>query len=103
MATYLKEGISVAEAQNQDARVREIVEEILARIGESGDAGLRAYSEQFDQWSPESFRLSREQIDACYAELDQQVIDDIRFAQEQVGNFARIQRQSMQDLSLIHI
>ena len=98
MTTYLKEGISVAEAQNQDARVRGIVEEILARIGESGDAGLREYSEQFDQWSPESFRLSREQIDACYAELDQQVIDDIRFAQEQVGNFARIQRQSMQDV-----
>ena len=100
MAKYLKEGMSVEEVQTQDAKVRSIVEDILARIEGEGDAAIRNYSEQFDKWSPESFRLSREQIDACYAELDQQVIDDIRFAQDQVRNFAQIQRDSMKDVEV---
>jgi sulfopropanediol 3-dehydrogenase len=98
MARFIKEGVSVEEAQTQDAKVRAIVEDILGQIESRGDDAVRDYSEKFDSWGPESFRLSREQIDACYEELDQQVIDDIKFAQEQVGNFARIQRNSMVDV-----
>ena len=98
MAKYLKEGVSREEAQDQDKKVRAIVEEILGNIESEGDSAIRDYSQQFDNWSPTSFRLSKEQIAACYEELDQQVIDDIRFAQEQVGNFARIQRNSMVDV-----
>ncbi|MEH6583118.1 MAG: histidinol dehydrogenase [Halioglobus sp.] len=98
MAKYLKEGVSREEAQDQDKKVRGIVEEILGNIESTGDAAIRKYSQQFDNWSPTSFRLSKEQIADCYDELDQQVIDDIKFAQEQVGNFARIQRNSMVDV-----
>jgi sulfopropanediol 3-dehydrogenase len=98
MATYLKNGISVEVAEKQDAKVRAVVENVLAQIEERGDAAVRDYSEQFDKWSPDSFRLNREQIDACYVALDEQVIKDIEFAQQQVGNFARIQRASMRDV-----
>jgi sulfopropanediol 3-dehydrogenase len=98
MARYLKRGISQEEARDSDTRVRAIVEDILVQIERRGDAAVREYSDQFDRWQPESFRLGREQIDACYRELDAQIIDDIRFAQEQVGNFARIQRESMRDV-----
>ena len=98
MARYLKEGMPVEEVQTQDAKVRGIVEEILGQIETRGDAAIRDYSEKFDSWGPESFRLSKDQIAACYKELDQKVIDDIRFAQEQVRNFAQIQRNSMVDV-----
>ena len=98
MATYLKNGISVEIAEKQDAKVRSVVEDVLGQIEARGDAAVREYSEKFDQWSPETFRLSREQIDACYEKLDEQVIKDIEFAQQQVGNFARIQRASMKDV-----
>ena len=98
MARYLKEGMSVEEVQTQDAKVRGIVEDILGQIELRGDAAIRDYSEKFDSWRPDSFRLSKDQIAACYEELDQQVIDDIRFAQEQVRNFAQIQRNSMVDV-----
>ncbi len=98
MARYLKGGMSVEEVQTQDAKVRGIVEDILGQIETQGDAAIRDYSEKFDSWGPESFRLSKDQIAACYEELDQQVIDDIRFAQEQVRNFAQIQRNSMVDV-----
>jgi sulfopropanediol 3-dehydrogenase len=98
MATYLKNGISVEIAEKQDAQVRAVVEDVLGQIEERGDAAVREYSEKFDKWSPDTFRLSREQIDACYTALDEQVIKDIEFAQQQVGNFARIQRASMKDV-----
>jgi len=98
MATYLKDGISVEIAEKQDAKVRSVVEDVLGQIEEHGDAAVREYSEKFDKWSPDTFRLSREQIDACYEQLDEQVIKDIEFAQQQVGNFARIQRASMKDV-----
>ena len=98
MATYLKQGIDVEIAQAQDEKVRSIVEDILGQIEQRGNAAVRDYSEQFDKWAPESFRLSREEIDACYTQLDKQVITDIEFAQQQVGNFARIQRESMKDV-----
>ncbi|EEB78309.1 histidinol dehydrogenase [marine gamma proteobacterium HTCC2148] len=90
--------MSVEEVQTQDAKVRGIVEDILGQIELRGDAAIRDYSEKFDSWRPDSFRLSKDQIAACYEELDQQVIDDIRFAQEQVRNFAQIQRNSMVDV-----
>lgn len=98
MATYLKNGIDVEIAETKDAKVREIVENILGSIEEKGDEALREYSEKFDKWGPQSFRLTREEIDACYGELDDQVKSDIKFAQQQVGNFARIQRESMKDV-----
>ena len=98
MATYLKNGIDVEIAETKDAKVREIVENILGSIEEKGDEALRECSEKFDKWGPQSFRLTREEIDACYGELDDQVKSDIKFAQQQVGNFARIQRESMKDV-----
>ena len=98
MATYLKNGISVEIAEKQDAKVRSVVEDVLGHIEEHGDTAVREYSEKFDKWSPDTFRLNREQIDSCYAQLDEQVIKDIEFAQQQVGNFARIQRASMKDV-----
>ena len=63
-----------------------------------GDAAVKDWSAKFDNWAPESFRLTREQIDAAYAELDSQVIEDIRFAQAQVRNFAQIQRDALKDV-----
>ena len=100
MARYLKPGIDVDTKLKTDAKVREIVEGILAEVEADGDACVRKYSEKFDKWSPESFQLNREQIDACYEELTDQEISDIRFAQTQVRNFAQIQRDSMKDVEV---
>ena len=98
MARYLKRGMSTELAQQRDDKVRSTVEDILKQIETRGDAAVREYSEQFDKWAPQNFRLSRKQIDACFEQLEPQVIDDIRFAQAQVRNFAQIQRDSMQDV-----
>ena len=100
MAKYLKNGIDADTKMKSDAKVRQTVENILSEIEEHGDATVRKYSDAFDKWTPESFRLSRAQIDACYDEVPQSAQDDIRFAQTQVRNFAQIQRDSMLDVEV---
>ncbi|MEL6666377.1 MAG: histidinol dehydrogenase [Pseudomonadota bacterium] len=100
MARWLKEGIDPDIKQKADAQVRKTVEDILEDIDTRGDAAVRDLSTKFDKWSPESYRLSREEIDACYKELDEQAISDIRFAQEQVRNFAQIQKDALQDVEV---
>ncbi|MCR9078936.1 MAG: histidinol dehydrogenase [Hyphomonadaceae bacterium] len=100
MARWLKEGIDPDIKQKADAQVRKTVEDILEDIDARGDAAVRDLSEKFDKWSPESYRLSRDEIDACYKELDEQAISDIRFAQEQVRNFAQIQKDALRDVEV---
>ena len=72
----------------------------MADLEARGDDAVRDYSEKFDNWSPASYRLSRKEIDACYTQLSNQEKEDIRFAQEQVRNFAQIQRDSMKDVEV---
>lgn len=98
MKTYIKAGMSMELARNQDEKVRATVEGILSDIDTRGDAAVAEYSYKFDNWVPPSFLLNRERIDACYQELSDRNIQDIRFAQQQVRNFARLQRKSMHDL-----
>ena len=100
MARYLKTGITDVAAADADAAVRATVETIVADIRARGDAAVRDWSKKFDDWSPPSFLLSRAEIDAAYAELPQQTLDDIAFAQAQVRNFATIQRASMTDVEV---
>ena len=97
---YLKRGKSETERSEDDAKVRQIVESTLKEIETRGDAAVREKSEQFDKYSPPSFRLSQDEIDALIAELTPREIEDIRFAQTQVRNFAQAQRDTMLDLSV---
>ncbi|MYF70670.1 MAG: histidinol dehydrogenase [Proteobacteria bacterium] len=100
MARYLKRGQSAEVTAREDDRVREAVERIIADIGSRGDAALREYSERFDRWLPDSFRLDADAIEACRKSLSDRVIDDIRFAQAQIRNFARAQRDALRDVEV---
>ena len=100
MAIWLKQGIDPDIKQKTDSAVRKTVEDILDAISARGDAAVRELSGKFDNWSPPSFRLSREEIDACYKELEPQAIEDIQFAQAQVRNFAEIQRSALRDVEV---
>jgi sulfopropanediol 3-dehydrogenase len=82
------------------AQVRETVERIIADVRERGDAAVREYSAKFDSWSPESFRLTDEDIEKAMSGLPDQVITDIEFAQAQVRRFALRQRESLRDFEM---
>ena len=98
--------LRLKEAQPSKARaiaddsVRETVQRVIAEVESDGDAALRKFSEQFDKWSPESFRLAPEEIDRIVATLPDEVIDDIRWVQAQVRSFAQHQRGALLDLEV---
>jgi sulfopropanediol 3-dehydrogenase len=100
MARYLKTAISADERAAEDARVRQVVEAALADIAERGDAAVRAMSLKFDQWERDDYRLSESEVQACLAQVSAQDLEDIRFAQAQIRNFAEIQRAALQDVKV---
>ncbi len=97
---YLKRGKSAADRAEDDAKTRAVVEVTLKDIETRGDAAVRELSEKFDNYSPASFRLSQQQIDDLIASLTDRELADIKFAQEQVVNFAQAQRDSMLDIEV---
>ena len=98
MASWLKEAISEEKRDKAQKQIRDTVEKLLEDIDKRGDAAVRELSKRFDNWSPDEFRLSEKEIQSCINRLDSQTIDDIYFAQEQIKNFAQIQRNSMKDV-----
>lgn len=100
MATFLKTGKSQTEIAKADAAVRETVEKIIQDVAQRGDEAVRELSAKFDKWSPESFRLTQEQIDEIIKSVPSQVIEDIKFAQANVRRFAEAQKSALQDLEV---
>ncbi len=98
MPRYFKTGISEDAKADADAKVRRTVEDILAAIDARGDAAVREYSQRFDGWAPEDFRLSRTAIDACHERVGARERSDIEFAQAQIRGFAQIQKEALRDV-----
>jgi sulfopropanediol 3-dehydrogenase len=93
---YLKSSSSSAPA-GPDPAVSERVSEMLRRIERDGADALRAYSRELDGWDPPSFEVGPEQVRAASAALSHPLKESIAFAQSQIGNFARLQRETLTD------
>ena len=100
MPVWLKRGKDVEERAEADRQVRATVEGILADIEKRGDEAVRELSLKFDKWDRQDFRLSQKEIDACKAQLTDQDLADIEFAQTQVRNFAQRQKDTMLELAV---
>ncbi len=99
MARYLKTA-AVQAREAADSTVQETVARIIADVKQRGDVAVRELSQKFDGWAPPCFRLSRSEIDALVATVPRQTLEDIRFAQEQIRNFARHQRAALKDIEV---
>ena len=100
MATYIKKGIEAGEIAQADAKVRATVEGILSDIETRGDPAIRELSRKFDNWDPQTFRLSDAEIEAAISKVPKGDLDDIRFAQSQVRSFAQKQKACLEDLEV---
>lgn len=97
---YVKRGKTIEQKADADAKVQETVRGILSDIRERKDEAVRELSQTFDSWNPPDFRLSDAQIQQIIDSLPEQAIADIKFAQEQVRNFALAQRTALQDIEV---
>src|SRR5580698_3972363 len=84
---YLKHGRNAEETSQYAAQVRDTVTGILSDVAKRGDEAVAELSQKFDNWSPESFRLSHDEIAACVRSLSAGQLEDIKFAQAQVRRF----------------
>lgn len=100
MAEFLKRGRSAELRAEEAAKVRATVEGILGDIEKRGDDAVRELSVRFDGWDRKDFRLTDAEISECLSQLSARDIDDIKFAQTQVRNFAEKQRTTMLDLEV---
>ena len=100
MATWLKRGSGVEERAEANRQVRSTVETILGDIEKRGDDAVRELSRKFDGWDRPDFRLTAAEIESCKAELSEQDLSDIAFAQTQVRNFAEAQKATMLELEI---
>ena len=92
---YLKKARPQEEGVTQ--KVRDAVSEILSAVEKEGIAAVRRYSERLDDWNPESFVVSEEEIRRAEESVDDELREHIGFAQEQVENFARLQKETLVD------
>ncbi len=98
--TYLKRGKPDEERAQDDAKTKATVETILSDIETRGDIAVRELSSKFDSYAPHSFKLTNQEISDLIASLSDRELSDIKFAQEQVRNFAQAQRDSMLDIEV---
>jgi len=100
MIRRIKSGLSAETKAQNSTQVRITVEGILDDIAARGSSAVREYSQKFDQWSPPQFRLTEAEIADCVRALPAGTIEDIRFAQTQIRNFALAQRACLKDLEI---
>jgi sulfopropanediol 3-dehydrogenase len=100
MTQWLKRAHSDPSAADGAATMRRTVEELLADVTARGDDAVRELSVRFDKWDREDYRLTEREIGECLAKLSDRDVEDIRFAQTQVRNFAQHQRDSIHDVEV---
>jgi sulfopropanediol 3-dehydrogenase len=100
MARWLKRGRDAGAVAEDDAKISAAVEMMLVDIQARGDAAVRELSIRFDKWDRADYRLTDAEIRGCLSELSARDIEDIKFAQAQVRNFAEHQRAAMRDVEV---
>jgi len=97
---YLKKGIAEKDRSEENEKVKSIVEETLKNIELKGDEYIRELSEKFDNYSPKSFQLSKIDIQNLISNVSEEDIDDIKFAQKQIKQFAEAQLSTLKELEV---
>ncbi|MFC0447962.1 histidinol dehydrogenase [Rhodococcus jostii] len=100
MSFVLKAAAGEPAQRASNPAVVDTVAGVIADVRANGDEAVRKYSAKFDGWSPDSFRLSEDQVAAIVKSVPETVLDDLRFAQRQIRDFAQAQRDSIQDLEV---
>ena len=98
--THLKHGKPQADRAEDDARTATVVTATLKDIERRGDVAVRELANKFDGYDRDSYRLGQDEIDALIAKVSTRDLEDIKFAQAQVVNFAQAQRDSMLDIEV---
>ena len=96
-ARYLKAGLPSGR-QLTDSRVVDTVSEMLLEIERDGMDAVRRSSQRLDAWSPESFRMSRAELDEARDAVSAGVRERLELGHQRVRAFAELQLASVSDV-----
>lgn len=101
MADYLKRAAATqVDNEAADQKVSAAVRQIIQAVASQGMAAVRQYSNQFDNYDRNSYRLTPSEIASIVGSIDPAVKADISFAQSQIRSFAAVQRASLRDVQV---
>ena len=83
-----------------DTETAATVSRMLIEIEKDGMDAVRKFSRLFDEWDPQSFRMTDSEIAAAIEQLPEQAIHDTDACQGNVRAFATAQMHTMHDLEL---
>ena len=83
-----------------DPETSRIVSEMLLDLEKNGLDAVRRYSEKFDDWKPDNFELTADQIKKAVGELTPELIADTKFCQANVRAFAQAQKETLLPLEI---
>lgn len=94
---YLKKAPKTAATGEAD--VRQTVQSILDAVEARGEAAVRGYAQQYDDWDGDIV-VTPGQRRAAHGQVNQKLKDDIRFARDNVQRFAEAQRATLVDTEI---
>lgn len=71
----------------ETAGVADIVTDIIKDVAENGDEALKNYAKKFDGAKLDTIEVTKEELDAAVAATDPQLIQVLRMAAENIGEF----------------
>src|SRR4051812_16951029 len=89
-ARYLKAGMASGR-QLRDPKIVERVSAMLLDIDRNGIDAVRRHSGELDRWAPDTFRASREELDAAREAVGAEVREQLGLGLERVRAFAELQ------------
>lgn len=98
MATYLKRG-EAAEAFDR-AKVESIVTAMLEDIRVNREDAVLKYARDLDKWNNPEIRISEDRVRQVEQMLPETWKEDVAYAITQVKDFAKAQKDSMQELEI---
>ena len=98
MHRYLKQAKPAPEEDL--SQVRETVREILESVKTEGAEAVRKYSKNFDNWAPDSFKITPDEMAAAKNKLPATMVEDIDYCQVQIRNFAQEQMKRLVDFEV---
>src|SRR6056297_67774 len=82
----------------EKASVGHVVREIIDNVTTGGDETLLELGERFDGLRLDALRVGPETVKAAYNRVSAELVADLRFAADRIGDFARHQRSCLQEL-----
>ena len=95
MVRYLKQAEPQSRQSNRE--LSETVRRMLEDIEQNRDEAVKRYAQQLDRWSSPTFRVSDAEIAAVRTAMSPVFKEDFAFCKKQITDFAKRQRDSMQE------